>query len=213
MNASATARAVLLGFDAREQFLDGWSEARRKRYLIVRDVRKPYSVDVLVWPSVFGDGMTRDQELEAGSRLRTASVCRGPNAPLWEDLEAVRGALAGVPAQEYTLIAVSEVRVDMLVEQARDYSGMEPAARPTSLNAQWDLLGYDVADRSLFSGLMDSSYAPTDLPGLSRRWAARLNAHHLFSELGDARIFAAEAVQRVPEHAPFLVFALHLVTI
>lgn len=204
-------RTVLLGFDAREQFLGAWDEARRERYLLVRDVPKPYSVDVLVWPSIFGDGVPETQVLTAQGRLRSTSAWRGPNSPLWEDLESLRGAIASVPTSEYSLIAVSEVRDETPAMQGPGYSGLEEAKHPVEVDARWPLLGYDVADRALFSGLTDCSYAPDDASRLARKWSVRLNANHLFSVASDAKLFALETAQRVPEHAPFFVFALHSV--
>src|SRR5690242_11063009 len=47
---------LLLGFDAREMWLDpqdDWPPARKKGYLLRDDVAKPLSTDTAVWRTVF----------------------------------------------------------------------------------------------------------------------------------------------------------------
>lgn len=213
MRTGDVPQMTLLGFDAREEYLGSWDQARRERYLLVCDVPKPYSVDVLVWPSIFGDGMGEQQQVEAGPKLRLTSTWRGPNAPLWEDLGVLQEAIAEAPRQQYTLVAVSEVNVNPSLGEPPEIAGLAPARSPAALNDGWSLLGYDVADRYFISGLTNCGYEPDETRRVAaQRWSARLNAHHLFDEAADASRFSAEVALRVPEHAPFFVFALHAVS-
>lgn len=201
----------LIGFDARETFISPsvtWNDARRQTYLLARDARKPYSVDVLVWPSVFGDGVVDEVESETMSRLVSTNAFRGPNSPLWEDLTVLRAALATVSRGEYALVAVSELVPDRVSTTTRATSGLEPSKNPIEVDPSWPLLGYDIADRGLLSALMNCGYSPTEWSRLARRWASRLNDHHLFHDYRDAEQFCAESTKRVPEHAPFFTFEL-----
>ncbi len=204
----------LLGFDAREMFLDpsvAWTDARRQAYLLTRDARKPYSVDVLVWPTVFGDGIGDDLESEAASRLVSTSIWRGPNSPLWEDLTLLRAALGKASPRDYVLLAVSEAVPEASTTSTTPTSGLEPARNPAGTDPSWPLLGYDVADRGLFSGLTDCAYTASEWSRLAPVWAARLSEHHLFVDVGDAEQYCAESSRRVPEHAPFFVFELRTI--
>jgi len=74
----------------------------------------------------------------------------------------------------------------------------------------WDFLGFDVADGTT-SGLSNCGYDEHQLAGLRRVWAPRLNHHGLFRELTDALAFRWLTNKRVPEHAPFYVYALWVV--
>ncbi len=44
---------------------------------------------------------------------------------------------------------------------------------------------------------------------LSKKWAPKLNEHHLFHDQAAAAAFVDVANARVPEHAPFHVFSLY----
>lgn len=204
----------LLGFDAREMFMDpsvAWPDARRETFLLAREVRKPCSVDVLVWPTMFGDGLGDDLESGTASRLVSTNAWRGPNSPLWEDLSLLRAALASTPPRDYALLAVSEAVPASSSASPPPTSGLEPAKDSGGVDPSWRLLGYDVADRGLFSGLTDCAYRADEWTRLAPAWAGRLNENHLFADLGDALAFCAESDRRVPEHAPFLVFELRAI--
>jgi hypothetical protein len=70
------------------------------------------------------------------------------------------------------------------------------------------LLGYDVADAGRISGLSDCGYTKEELKDLAPVWAPRLNSFGLLSTLEDAVAFRQLTDHRVPEHAPFWVYAL-----
>jgi hypothetical protein len=73
----------------------------------------------------------------------------------------------------------------------------------------WALLGYDVADGSLLSGLSNCGYTPEEREHLQQRFAQHMNRFHLFDDLDQALAFKDETNKRVPEHAPFFVYGLY----
>ncbi len=75
----------------------------------------------------------------------------------------------------------------------------------------WTLLGYDVADSGFTSGLSNCGYRPDidDVESLRRDWGPKLNERGLFDALEHADEFRRVSDARIPEHAPFFVFALY----
>jgi hypothetical protein len=208
----------LLGYDARAEAsgLTGlWPVGRRELFLLRADVAMPLSVDTLVWPSVFDTGQGIGLPRPERERLHLAGMSKpaytGVNAGLWEDLAALRRYL-GEHSREvgpHRIIAVSRWSGSGagLAAVGLDLARTSPQ-RPDS---QWRRLGYDVADGSLLSGLSNCGYRPEEAAPLRAQWAARLNDAHLFDDPNEAGRFCAVADARVPEHAPFFVYGLHLV--
>ena len=81
---------------------------------------------------------------------------------------------------------------------------------PASLNSDWRLLGYDVADEHALSGLMNCGYTPQEKPSLAATYAPHLNAFGLFDDpkLADAYVLVSD--ERVEEHRPFYRYALYV---
>lgn len=79
---------------------------------------------------------------------------------------------------------------------------------PLLRDARWRLLGFDVADGSLVSGLANCGYSPLEAAGLRQQWRARLNDNHLFVDVEQALHFKHLSDRRIPEHAPFFVHGL-----
>lgn len=72
----------------------------------------------------------------------------------------------------------------------------------------WPVLGYDVADEWLVSGLVNCGYAREEKQRLSKVWIVSLTRHGLFRDANAAIDFVKVANERVPEHAPFFVYEL-----
>ncbi len=80
-----------------------------------------------------------------------------------------------------------------------------------TLDPAWKLLGFDVSDGSLLSGLSNCGYAAEESKSLRAQWRGHLNQHHLFEEPASASGFCRLTDARVPEHAPFCVYGLYVV--
>ena len=205
----------LLGFDARIMAFNQKSRMRETFFLRL-DIREPRSTDVLAWPSVFdtgqGIGMTEAKRQHWGFAGLKVPDWIGPNNGLWEDLERMRGFLAEHAAevrQPYTEIAISWFS-DNGFSLAAHYGGpyLEPT-NPDHLDPSWRLLGFDVSDGSLITGLMDCEYTEAELAVLREPWGRYLNEYHLFTDVTHALEFCKLTDKRVPEHAPFFVYGLY----
>jgi hypothetical protein len=172
-------RSRLLGFDVRQAPGARWSADRRAQFLLRPELMAPLSVDEGVWPSAVPE---------------TTSWRGGPQN-LWSHL-------ASLPRAEWTL-AVAQVCFE-----GTPSPFTTDETTPTQLDESWTLLGYDVADTWLLSGLSNCGYHTDEVAPLRGTWGPRLNDHHLFGQLDDARAFAALSGRRVSAHAPFFVFAL-----
>jgi hypothetical protein len=73
--------------------------------------------------------------------------------------------------------------------------------------AEMRFLGYDVADESLLSGLMNCRYDIADMHEKSA-WASELNEFHLFNDFHFASRYRCVTDMRVSEHSPFRVYSV-----
>jgi hypothetical protein len=224
---------LLLGFDAREMWLDVaeyWPEERKRTFLLRQDIVKPLSTDILVWRSVFDVEQTLNRP-----------QWTGPIQNLWDNLatlQAYRHTVWSARTLPYWLIAVtlqeevSELE-DLLEWYARaskthdetvpgglPLSGelLEWYARASSIipalrDPAWAFLGYDVSDKWLLSGLSNCGYGTneTEIQILRETDASSLNEHHLFDAIKPAVDFMQVSDERVRAHAPFFVFGLWLI--
>lgn len=195
----------IVGFDARERWCPLerlWSTERRAGFLL-RDVEKPLSTDIFVWPSVFQDvqlDLLHLDDLNLGAAGLSAPAWRGSIQDLWDDLGTLERALADATIGPFDIIAIT----------TSDASSLDAdiSCSPAELDAGWELLGHDVSDRWLLSGLTNCGYAESEHQELRARWGPRLNQHHLFTDENDAVVFARGADTRVREHAPFLAWGV-----
>lgn len=179
----------LFGYDARRP-LGGptekeWTTDRRKRFLLCPDIVRPLSVDRTVWPAL-PCALKDERELPE----------------YWSELEDLRHRCSEA---EFTLVAMA-VEINEPRAQA-----LLTSCTPSEVTSEWPLLGYDVADTGLTSGLSNCGFLPAvdDLSMLQQTWEVRLNAHGLFRAHEDATAFRDLSDSRLPEHAPFLVIALY----
>lgn len=206
--------AFLLGFDAREMFIpanSAWDAGRRDLYLLRRDAHKPLSVDPMVWPSLFGDGLPDHESRRLGPDALHLPEWKGTNQGLWDDLSQLRASLRPLGSQEHRTVAVSLIAAEGDSEwpaSARPYREPRTLPKPSS---EWRSLGFDVADGEFTSGLSNCGYRRGEVEALRRTWARDLNEHHLFTDVERALAFRDLSDRRVPEHAPFFVYALSLV--
>jgi hypothetical protein len=165
-------------------------------------VEAPLSADRIVWPSLFDLAGAPD-----------APAWTGANALVWDDLDGLRRFVAArwpQPVPSHAIVAVTWVSDREFADAGATGPYREPTTPPT-VSPAWPLLGFDVGDGSLLSGLMNCGYAADEVEALRARWAARLNEHHLFTSIEDALAFRGVSDARVREHAPFFGYGLYLV--
>jgi hypothetical protein len=198
---------LLLGFDAREMWLDfsaEWPEERKRSFLLRRDIVKPLSTDTRVWRSVFDVDPTPHRP-----------AWTGPIQQLWENLEALENLVSTAGSQRrepYWLIAIT-VCSAMPSREERAYWKARTEGilyRPALRAPSWHLLGYDVADGYLLSGLTNLSWdsvSPAEVQDVGEKYLPSLNEYHLFTSVEPAAQFLPLAEEGAREHAPFLSLA------
>ena len=188
----------LIGFDARVPSVtirNSWGPERVEQYLL-KEVPSPLSVDVIVWPDVFHAG---------GIQLPDWV---GPRQWLWDSLQRLQEHVETVkPVMPYWTIAVSQWLPENEIAMLKSDYRIEPS----SVRTQWTLLGFDVADYYLLSGLMNAGYTDSERETYRQDWGHHLNRHHLFEDLDTALKFKVLTDERVQEHSPFYVYGIYLV--
>jgi len=221
MIANEPASEKLIGFDARKMWLDPaihWDQQRRERFLLKMDVERPLSADELVWPSVF-----RTEQLPQASEGQLAKWgflgpsrpdWIGPNRPLWQNLDELQHSLLvaaeAIPGP-HRLIAVTYIAQPGIVSPV-DVGPYLQQTNPDQRLSSWTFLGYDIGDGSLLSGLTNCGYSLDEKeqpPAL--HFVESLNQYHLFGARQAAARFRLYVDERVPEHAPFLVYGLYAI--
>ncbi len=175
-----------LGFDARELFMNmsaWWNPHRRQKYLLRDDVQRPMSADTMVWPSLFGDGLPDTDRERLGLEKLVVPAWRGPNQNLWDDLNRMRGAMGALANEPHCIIAVNWVSSDGFSKHSVTGAPYREKTVPDVLGSDWALLGFDVGDAGLTSGLSNCGYSDAERRALKRSWARRLNEYHLFGKL------------------------------
>lgn len=202
--------SLLLGFDLcqrPERYLEqAWSPERRREFLLRPDIAWPKSVDPMVWPSIFRYD-THPYEL-GWVAVPDPTDIRHRAHLVWQDYAAMIAAAGAALADSIP------VRIDVLCERdprRTDAWGLAASMRPPQdpHESTWRLLGYDVADSGLISGLSNCGYTGAEREECRRTWSPGLNRDGLFTRQNDANGFRAATDRRIPEHAPFFVFALH----
>ena len=109
-------------------------------------------------------------------------------------------------ARGLDLAGAVTVRITVLDEDGQTPDSVGPSGTGSET---YHLLGYDVADYYLMSGLANCGYSPAEAASLAPDWAPRLNEWHLLGNSTDATAFAAVTAERVPEHAPFYAYGIY----
>jgi hypothetical protein len=205
---------AMVGFDAREMqthFVETWSLERQATFLLRTDLDKPLSTDDMVWIPLFRNAKydlpNWVLELPFSSIRIALPTWIGPRHDTWENLEQMQSFMrehqAELDGKRYWTIAITQcVSPD---EAAAWYPIVPPEVAP-----DWTLLGYDVSDYFLLSGLMNCGYTAED-GDVKGQWAGKLNRYHLFKKSDDALAFARFSDERVKEHAPFFAYGIYLI--
>jgi hypothetical protein len=187
---------LLLGFDGRVWgSSDSWDAKRREQFLVRTDVVQPFSTDTTVWPAV------KDSDLRP-------PTCIG-HQTLWNDLECLQSCLGSAATSRPLIIAVTLHLIKEPSDEVDRWKADVPETIPAFRAEPWSLLGYDVSDRWLLSGLSNCGFLPgDDVQALREKWSDKLSDHHLFERLESAVEFRALSDQRIVEHSPFFVFGI-----
>lgn len=198
----------ILGYDARESWLAmpvNWTEKRKKDYLYRLDVFKPLSVDTLVWPNIFEQDSRQVRSEQFNFQKTWSSLLDLQNAVAW--------AVQKNQARAWCTIAITLLLNLSDQDNRAPLPSHSPLICPDHCNADWVLLGYDVADQYMLSGLSNCGFLPQedDIQHLRDCWAKYLNKFHLFDDEKRATEFRYFSNDHVKEHAPFFVFGLWLI--
>ena len=196
-----------IGFDPRRpssSWLNEWSPDRRQTYLLQPDLAVPLSVDPMAWPPRL---IHHELERRRPDEILLADWSLVNPVGLVRELAALDHYRTAATADDLTLaVCLLDPVADPWTDRLTSWPTQPP--RPA---ADWVLLGHDVADDDLTSGLCNCGYTPEEATAARDAWAADLNQHGLFSDPERARAFAHFTNQRVREHAPFHVHGLFLV--
>jgi len=205
----------LLGFDIRLALEDYattlWSRRRREIYLLNPDVDRPLSVDNAVWPSFFRFPALISNGVAPHPLTTIQAEAEYIDHELWLDVSRMRRCFADSASNSSRGMEIGIeliARPDLTSDQFGS-SILEKSTAPSELPTESKLLGYDVADASLLSGLSNCSYSDEERLTLGRKWSAKLNEHGLFADLDSALEYKKITDVRVAEHAPFWVFSLY----
>lgn len=210
----------LISFDVRLNKNDYvrtfWDDDHRKRFLLRSDIEWPLSVDPLVWPSVFFSKIFRD-----ATKLSYGSIEVDPatdGGEYWLSLEAMRAHYEAhkLPSTNGVFVSIqlfSEKPLGGNIISYVDGKGIQCGlslghATPSEPPLRSEIIGYDVADASRISGLMNCEYTPDEKQRLEPVWKSRLNTFGLLDTLQDAVEFRDVCDARIAEHAPFWVYGI-----
>ena len=204
----------ILGFDAREMWLSpagdahrpgGWTEANKEEWLLRDDVDRPLSVDDSVWLSVF----------KADPELAFPETAPGIVQSLWSNLSGLCEHLSvqwATQWRECSLICVTICDSDVEYSEDLHWKSDLGTISPYTPASEWRLLGYDVADAWLLSGLSNCTHvSEADFQSLRRSFRPQINGYHLFDHCEDARRFRIVSNERCGDHAPFFIYGLYLI--
>lgn len=113
----------------------------RRSLYLLRHVQTPLSVDRNVWPGL-------------------SDEWNGAIQGHWDDLAKLRRSLVN---QTFTTVAVTIV--------TRGRAPTRAAVTPATRDENWKLLGYDIADEWLTSGLSNCGYRENEVAALRASWA------------------------------------------
>ena len=177
---------TLLGFQLRvdPKAIEAWPASRRERYLLREDVLQPLSVDTTAWSL---------SKSHPDSPINGLSVY-----PLDE--------LTGGPSTVTIAVTASE-RDARRLQKFHKIAEISSGQRGLEC---FKLLGYDVADHFMCSGLTNCGFPAAQKTELGIRFGTHINEHGLFDCRDAAQKFCLDCDIRVPGHAPFYVYGLWL---
>jgi hypothetical protein len=130
---------------------------------------------------------------------------------IWPSLLIDTGRLpAGVEPNYETSLAARPEQVRAAVRgREAEIIGITEGDEPLA-GDDWVLLGWDIADGAVISGISNCGIEPEEWRPIRKRWVDEVNDNNLFSDYGAADECRKDIDRLVPEHAPFTVYGLWL---
>lgn len=192
---------VVLGYQIRiaiNQLVSLWSQERRNKYLLNSSIEFPLSADSSVWPVADRPTFARQlfDDFEPGAN-------RAPNGlGLFHLMK--KAIYDGKPLSKNAeaIIAIgAESGVANHLREKRSFATFDEDDVPREPHVQ--LLGFDVCDEWLLSGLMNCGMTASHQVRLRRKFFGKVNLHGLFDDYGTASDYSLAVSKIAPEHAPF----------
>lgn len=192
---------VVLGYQIRvpiNQLASLWTQERRDQYLLNASVEFPLSADRRVWPVADHPALAR--------QLFVDFVSGDNHAPNGLSLFSLKkNAICDVASLSKNGEAVIAIGVESgmanHLRDKRSFKALNAEETPSEPHIQ--LLGFDVCDEWLLSGLMNCGMGASDQATLRQKYAGKINLHGLFDEYETASNYSLDVNKIIPEHAPF----------
>jgi hypothetical protein len=178
----------------------------RDEFLLRPDLKCVCSIDQHIWPSLFVFYPQQRMVHQSAEGLIPAVLAYGSG--FWTNLDYMCE----------TLLQSNRIGVKLAIELLAPSEITAKGFPSTLLSLQPEpnrlpegsvLLGYDVADAGLWSGLSNCGYTEDELNQIRPEWSKKINDLGLLESEEDAVAFKEISDKRVPEHAPFWVYRLH----
>jgi hypothetical protein len=180
-----------------------WTSERRAQYLLVPSVEAPMSADPRVWPIADSADL---------AKLIFDNFVSGPyEAPNGLNLFHLRNnATNFIPlGPENPQVVSIEVENEIASQLATKRSIELGTLNLSEKKQNRRLLGFDVCDDTLLSGLMNCGTSAEHRAKLRRNYVVSLNNRGLFDDPLKASKFAVDLSSIVPEHGPFFQVGLY----
>lgn len=192
---------VVLGYQIRvpiDQLASLWMQERRDQYLLNMGVEFPLSADRRVWPVADHPALVRQlfDDFESGPY-------QAPNGLSLFRLK--KNAISDVTSLSKNGDVVIAIGVESdMANHLRDKHSIKLLGdEETPSGSHVQLLGFDVCDEWLLSGLMNCGMDASDQAALRQKYAGKINLHGLFDDYETASNYSLDVNKIIPEHAPF----------
>ena len=190
----------VIGFDLRDAdhtLKNAWSPSRRDMFLLRDDVERIFSVDKDIWPSLF-----EEMWQEMPTKIGWVSQ-------LWADIGQLNSFVEStkiITKSSYWTVGFTQFLEEPMILEI----GLHVLPfNPDSVQNDWRLLGFDVAEQVLLSGLTNMGYRKNAKLTAMKNFAGSLNKFHLFEDVNIAQEFALWNQTRDPGHGPWFVTGIY----
>lgn len=185
----------------------------RQHALLKPNVTSALSVDETIWSQIEHDRLEKFIE-------HAAAAMRPPCSP--QSLLDSNGLISKMPDRWFTdrpdVLRDDECLIALSISTAAaDYfsslrsKGLlySPSVNTEWLQQRnWKPLGFDVADKSLFSPLMNGDLGEPARESIAKPFRDAVNDYGLFVAADIAECFTKIAAEYIPEHAPYYAFGI-----